>query len=38
VQRYVLSDWDTAAAMPRAEVLRWHFQGPVERINLLSGA
>jgi UDP-2,3-diacylglucosamine hydrolase len=36
MQRYVLSDWDTAAARPRAEVLRWHFEGPVERINLLS--
>jgi UDP-2,3-diacylglucosamine hydrolase len=35
-QRYVLSDWDTAAARPRAEVLRWHFEGQVERINLIS--
>jgi UDP-2,3-diacylglucosamine hydrolase len=36
MQRYVLSDWDTESARPRAEVLRWHFEGQVERINLLS--
>jgi UDP-2,3-diacylglucosamine hydrolase len=36
MQRYVLSDWETASARPRAEVLRWHFKGQVERINLLS--
>jgi len=35
-QRYVLSDWDVASARPRAEVLRWHFAGQVERINLIS--
>jgi UDP-2,3-diacylglucosamine hydrolase len=35
-QRYVLSDWDVASARPRAEVLRWHFEGQVERINLIS--
>jgi UDP-2,3-diacylglucosamine hydrolase len=36
MQRYVLSDWDAACAKPRAEVLRWHANGQVERINLLS--
>jgi UDP-2,3-diacylglucosamine hydrolase len=36
MQRYVLSDWDAACAKPRAEVLRWHSNGQVERINLLS--
>jgi len=36
MQRYVLSDWDVASARPRAEALRWHFEGQVERINLLS--
>ncbi|MEN9831998.1 MAG: UDP-2,3-diacylglucosamine hydrolase [Pseudomonadota bacterium] len=35
-QRYVLSDWDVASARPRAEVMRWHFEGQVERINLIS--
>jgi UDP-2,3-diacylglucosamine hydrolase len=36
MQRYVLSDWDAASEKPRVEVLRWHFEGQVERINLLS--
>jgi UDP-2,3-diacylglucosamine hydrolase len=36
MQRYVLSDWDASTARPRAEVLRWHFEGQVERLNLLS--
>ena len=36
MQRYVLSDWDAASIRPRAEVLRWHVEGKVERINLLS--
>ena len=36
MQRYVLSDWDAASIRPRAEVLRWHVEGEVERINLLS--
>ena len=36
MQRYVLSDWDAACAKPRAEVLRWHSDGQVKRINLLS--
>lgn len=31
-QRYVLSDWDCHAATPRAEVLRWHASGLMERI------
>ena len=38
MQRYVLSDWDAASKRPRAEALRWHLDGQVERINLLSGA
>jgi len=33
--RRVLSDWD-ATANPRAEVLRWHASGQVERINLIA--
>jgi UDP-2,3-diacylglucosamine hydrolase len=33
--RHVLSDWDAAAATPRAEVLRWHSTGKHERISLL---
>jgi len=33
--RHVLSDWDAAAATPRAEVLRWHATGKHERISLL---
>lgn len=36
LQRYVLSDWDAASMTPRAEALRWHAGGQVERINLLS--
>jgi UDP-2,3-diacylglucosamine hydrolase len=36
MQRYVLSDWDAACAKPRAEVLRWHANGQVRRINLIS--
>ena len=36
MQRWVLSDWDAASTRPRAEVLRWHVGGQVERINLLS--
>ena len=32
--RRVLSDWD-AGHHPRAEVLRWHASGQVERINLI---
>ena len=36
MQRYVLSDWDAASIRPRAEVLRWHVEGKVERIKLLS--
>ncbi len=35
-QRYVLSDWDAASDKPRAEVLRWHWGGQVERINLFN--
>ena len=35
MQRLVLSDWEAASATPRAEVLRWHSEGQVERINLL---
>jgi len=35
LQRCVLSDWDAGAEKPRAEVLRWHLGGQVERINLL---
>ena len=38
MQRCVLSDWDAESARPRAEALRWHFEGQVERINLLSSA
>lgn len=34
IQRRVLSDWDLDAATPRAEILRWHASGQVERINL----
>ncbi|MCX7264851.1 MAG: UDP-2,3-diacylglucosamine diphosphatase [Burkholderiales bacterium] len=33
LSRKVLSDWDGAAAQPRAEVLRWHANGHAERIN-----
>ena len=33
--RRVLSDWD-AMQHPRAEVLRWHVSGQVERIDLIS--
>jgi len=36
MHRLVLSDWDVASTRPRAEVLRWHVEGQVERINLLS--
>jgi UDP-2,3-diacylglucosamine hydrolase len=36
LQRRVLSDWDVQSTKPRAEVLRWHASGQVERINLLS--
>jgi UDP-2,3-diacylglucosamine hydrolase len=36
MQRLVLSDWDATTTKPRAEVMRWHFEGQVERINLLS--
>lgn len=32
--RRVLSDWDATSQHPRAEVLRWHASGQVERINL----
>ena len=32
--RRVLSDWD-ASQHPRAEVLRWHSSGQVERVNLI---
>ena len=35
LQRRVLSDWDAQSAEPRAEVLRWHASGWVERVNLL---
>jgi hypothetical protein len=31
----VLSDWD-AADTPRAEVLRWHSTGQVERVSLIA--
>ena len=34
--RRVLSDWDATTQHPRAEVLRWHASGQVERINLIS--
>jgi UDP-2,3-diacylglucosamine hydrolase len=34
LQRRVLSDWDAQSTKPRAEVLRWHASGLVERINL----
>jgi UDP-2,3-diacylglucosamine hydrolase len=34
LQRRVLSDWDAQSTKPRAEVLRWHASGQVERINL----
>lgn len=33
--RHVLSDWD-ASNHPRAEVLRWHSTGQVERVNLIT--
>ena len=36
IQRRVLSDWDLDGTKPRAEVLRWHAHGLVERINLLT--
>lgn len=36
IQRRVLSDWDAQSTKPRAEVLRWHATGQVERINLLT--
>lgn len=36
IQRRVLSDWDLDGTNPRAEVLRWHAHGLVERINLLA--
>jgi len=32
--RRVLSDWD-ATTNPRAEVLRWHVTGQVERVKLI---
>ncbi len=35
-QRYVLSDWDATSDKPRAEILRWHWGGQVERISLLN--
>ena len=35
LKRYVLSDWD-AADTPRAEVLRWHSTGQVERVSLIA--
>jgi UDP-2,3-diacylglucosamine hydrolase len=35
-KRLVLSDWDAQSTKPRAEVLRWHATGLVERVNLLS--
>jgi UDP-2,3-diacylglucosamine hydrolase len=35
-ERRVLSDWDAQSTKPRAEVLRWHAGGQVERINLLT--
>jgi UDP-2,3-diacylglucosamine hydrolase len=36
MKRYVLSDWDVASDIPRAEALRWHSTGKCERINLLT--
>lgn len=36
LQRRVLSDWDVQSTKPRAEVLRWHSSGQVERLNLLA--
>jgi UDP-2,3-diacylglucosamine hydrolase len=36
LKRYVLSDWDVACEIPRAELLRWHSTGKIERINLLT--
>ena len=36
--RRVLSDWDLSAAKPRAEVLRWHVSGEVERLSALNCA
>ena len=33
--RHVLSDWDALASPPRAEVLRLHDDGRVERLSLL---
>ncbi len=35
LMRRVLSDWDAEAAKPRAEVLRWHVNGQVERLHLI---
>ena len=36
LKRVVLSDWDAQSTKPRAEVLRWHATGLVERLNLFS--
>jgi UDP-2,3-diacylglucosamine hydrolase len=36
LKRRVLSDWDAQSTKPRAEVLRWHASGQVERINLIA--
>jgi UDP-2,3-diacylglucosamine hydrolase len=36
LQRRVLSDWDVQSTKPRAEVLRWHASGQIERLNLLT--
>jgi UDP-2,3-diacylglucosamine hydrolase len=36
--RRVLSDWDLSDAKPRAEVLRWHVGGKVERLSALNCA
>jgi UDP-2,3-diacylglucosamine hydrolase len=35
LSRRVLSDWDVQSTKPRAEVLRWHVSGQVERVDLL---
>jgi hypothetical protein len=35
LERRVLSDWDAQSTKPRAEVLRWHASGLIERLNLL---